>query len=249
MTALVAASVLAGPVQADEAEPAVGDCLQVDDIWSATSTYTIVDCAETHNSEVYEIVAYPGDLGAPSTLTDDDLTRIGDACSPQAFDAWLGADVMLPLAIWWWLGSVPSDEAWEAGDRDVLCRTMRPTPQYDALNYKGAIPDLFASTPVLQWLTCATKSPKSGARNLTAACGPKSAWLLLGGELVKGKVTSQYPKDVQAAADKACQAKAKRYANPGTKAVAALLPRDSVSNGGIYADCFIPVKSWNGRVK
>jgi hypothetical protein len=245
----VAATLASAPAQAEEAKVGVGDCLQVDDVWNGTSAYAVVDCAETHNSEVYEIVAYPSDLGAPSTLTDDDLYRIGDACSSEAFDDWLGADVMLPLMIWKWFISVPSEEAWEGGDRDVLCRTMRPTPKYDALNYKGAIPELFASTPVLQWLSCTTKTPKSGAANPTAACGPKSAWLLLGGEPVKGKVTSKYPKDLQAAADKACLAEVKRYAKPGTKAVAALLTRDNVSNDWIYADCYIPVKSWNGKVQ
>jgi hypothetical protein len=247
--ALVASALIGSTAQADEPRPEIGDCLQVDDAFSGTSGFTVVDCIEMHNSEVYEVVAYPDDLGAPSTLTDQELSGLGDECSWEAFDAWLGADVMLPLKIWSWLISVPSDEAWEAGDRDILCRTVRPTPRYDALNYKGAIPDLFASTPVLQWLSCTTKAPKSGADNPTASCGAKSVWLLLGGEQVKGKVTAKYPKDLQAAADKACQAEAKRYAKPGTKAVAALLSKVNVSNEWIYADCYIPVKNWNGKVK
>jgi hypothetical protein len=74
-------------------------------------------------------------------------------------------------------------------------------------------------------------------------------WLLLGGEKVKGKVTAKYPRDLQAAADKACRMEAKRYAKPGTQVVAALLSKGNVSNEWIYADCYIPVKSWNGRVK
>jgi hypothetical protein len=223
--------------------------LQVDDAWSGTSAYTVVDCTETHNSEAYEIAVYPSRLGPPSTLSDDDLFQLSDECSREAFDAWLGADVWLPLSIWRFFVSVPSDEAWEAGDRDLVCRTIRPTPKYEALNYKGAIPGLFAANPGIQWLTCATKTPKSGADNPTAACGTKSTWLLLGGAPVKGKVTAKYPKDLQAAANKACAADIKQYGKKGTKGIAALLSKRNASSGEIFADCFIPVKSWNGKVK
>jgi hypothetical protein len=249
LAALGAASLVSAPAQAEEPKPAIGDCLQVDDAWSGTSTYTIVDCAETHNSEAYEIAMYPSRLGPPSTLSDDDLWQLSDECSDEAFYAWLGADVWLPMSVWSYFVSVPSDEAWEAGDRDLLCRTLRPTPKYDALDYKGAIPELFASTPRLQWLTCMTKAPKSGADNRTVACNAKSPWLLLGGAPVKGKVTAKYPKDLQAAADKACASSFKRYGKKGTKGVAALLSKRSVGGGRVFTECFIPVKSWNGKVK
>ena len=217
-------------------------------VYALTSSFEIVDCAESHNGEVYDIVAYPSRLGPPSTLNEADLGSLRDECSDDAFDAWLGKDVMLPMAIWTWFISVPSEEAWEGGNRDVLCRTMRPTPQYDALNYKGAIPELFASTPILQWLSCMPKAPKSGANNSSTACGAKSTWLLLGGVPVKGKVTAQYPKDLQAAADKACASMFKRYGKSGTKGVAALLAKRNVSTGRVFTECFIPVKDWNGKV-
>lgn len=247
--ALVAASLVGTPALAEEPVPEVSDCLIVDDPWNSWSTYSIVDCAESHNSEVYEVVAYPADLGAPSSLTDEEAWAIGDECSSETFDAWLGSEeVFLPMKVWSWFITLPSDEQWDAGNRSVLCRTIRPTPSYDALSYTGALPELFASTPVFDWLSCTKKAPKSGKDNPTAACTSKSTWLLLGGARVKGKVTSKYPKDLQKAADKACAKNVKRYGKKGTKGVAALLSKAHVSNDSIYAECFIPVAGWNGKV-
>jgi hypothetical protein len=246
---LLAPALAGSAANAEEVPPEVGDCLMVDDAFSPTSPYSVVDCAETHNSEIYEIAAYPSNMGAPSTLSDEEFSAIEDECSFQAFDEWLGAEVYLPMKLWSWLITVPTDDAWAAGNRDVMCRTLRPTPSYEALNYRGAIPELLAAGPVLDWLSCSSKAPKSGKDNLTAACTSKSKWLLLGGEQVKGKVTSKYPKDLQAAADKACKKLVAKYGNKGTKGSAALLTKRNVSNEWIYAECFIPLKDWNGKVK
>ncbi|MGA0092397.1 MAG: septum formation family protein [Candidatus Nanopelagicales bacterium] len=245
---LLMPALVGSPAQAEELPPDVGDCLMVDDAYSPTSPYAVVDCAETHNSEIYEIAAYPTNMGAPSTLSDEELSAIEDECSFEAFDEWLGAEIYLPLKIWSWLITVPTDDEWADGNRDVLCRTIRPTPEYEALNYRGAIPELFAAGPVLEWLSCSAKTPKSGKDNLTAACTSKSKWLLLGGARVKGKVTSKYPKDLQSAADKACKKLTKRFGNKGTKGTAALLSKRNVSNEWIYTECFIFVKDWNGKV-
>lgn len=246
---LTASALLAAPSQAAETPVAVGDCLDVEDSWSNTSPYTVVDCEAEHNGEVYDIVPYPTRAGAPSTLSEEEISRISDECSFIAYDAWLGKDISLPTRIWSWFVSLPSDDAWADGDREVLCRTMRPTASYQALRYTGAIPDLIASTPIEQWLNCMPKAPKSGKPNPTRACDAKTPWLLLGGEPVKGKVTAKYPQDLQAAADKACVSAGKAYAKKGTKPIAALLPKSSVASGSVYTECFIPMTQWNGKVR
>lgn len=247
-SALVAGTALmAAPTQAAEPDITIGDCLMVDDAWSGTSDFAVVDCAETHNGEVYDVVAYPSDAGAPSTLTDEEIGRLTDECSWDAFDTWLGAEVNLPLRIWRWYVSVPSDEAWQAGNRDVACRSLRPTASDSVLAYTGALPEIFASTPLQQWVTCAAKTPKSGAPNKTGNCSTKSGWLLVGGAQVKGKVTAKYPKDLQPAADKACGSLVKKFGKKGTKAVAALLPKEWVDPSTIFTECFIPLASWNGK--
>lgn len=225
----------------------IGDCLAVEDAWSPTAAYDVVDCAEEHNGEVYDIVAYPEGAGAPSTLDESQIAQLEESCSWEAFDDWLGAEINLPLAIWRWYISVPSDDAWGAGDRDVLCRTVRPTAKYDAMTYTGAIPELFSASPLLDWLTCTTKAPKSGKPNNSSVCTGKSKWLLLGGAPVKGKVTGKYPKDLQKAADKACSPLGKKYGKKGTKPAAALLPKKWIDPSNVFTECFIPVKSWNGK--
>lgn len=248
-TGLVASVGLAAPALASVEDPGVNDCLAVDDAWSAASAFAVVDCAEMHNGEVYEVVAYPDDAGAPSTLDEGQIAEIEESCSRQAFFDWLGADVSIPLAIWRSFISLPSDDAWTAGDRDVLCRTVRPTVKYDPMNYEGAIPELFASSPLLNWLTCTAKTPKSGKPNNSAVCSAKSKWLLVGGMPVKGKVTGKYPKDLQKAANKSCASLGKKYGKKGTKPVAALLPKKWIDPNNVFAECFIPVKSWNGKSK
>lgn len=240
-------ALIAAPTQAAEPSLQIGDCLMVDDAWSGTSDFVIVDCAEEHNGEIYDIVAYPSDAGAPSTLTEDEIGQLTEECSWDAFDTWLGTEVNLPLRIWRWYVSVPSDEAWEAGNRDVACRSLRPTATDSALAYTGALPRIFASTPLQQWVTCAGKAPKSGFANRTGNCTSKSGWLLLGGAQVKGKVTAKYPKDLQSAADKACGSLAKKFGKKGTKAAAALLPKEWVNPSTIFTECFIPLASWNGK--
>ena len=246
---LTAGALLVGPTQAAETPVQVGDCLDVEDSWSSTSTYAVVDCEAEHNAEIYDIVPYPTRADAPSTLSEEEISRISDECSFIAYDAWLGKEISLPTRIWSWFVSLPSDDAWADGDREVLCRTMRPTASYEALRYTGAIPDLIASTPIEQWLNCMPKAPKSGKPNPTRACDAKTPWLLLGGEPVKGTVTAKYPKDLQTAADKACVSAGKRYGKKGTKPIAALLPKSSVASGSVYTECFIPMKQWNGKVR
>jgi len=249
-TGLLAGSAIVGAVPAAAADDIqIGDCLMVDDAWDARSTYAVVECSQKHNGEVYDIVAYPADLGAPSTLTEDDIYAIEDECSWEAFDAWLGAEVSLPLRVWSFFSSLPSDEQWEAGAREVACRAARPTAKDEPMTYAGALPEIFASTPLLQWLSCTKKTPKSGAPNPTVNCTSKSKNLLVGAAQVKGKLTAKYPKDLQKAADKACGSLAKKYGKKGTKPVAALLPKDWVDPSSIFTECFVPLKSWNGKSK
>jgi len=246
---LAAASLVGVPSQAAEPPAKIGSCLDVREGLSNTSTYKIVDCEAKHNSEVFDIVAYPSGAGAPSTLTESEIDDISQECSYSSYQKWLGKKIELPLRLWWFFVSLPSDETWSDGDRNVLCRTVRPTDRYDAMRYTGSIPKLINSTPIEGWLNCLSKAPKSGGMNKPRSCGAKSTWLLIGGEQVKGEVTSKYPQDLQPAADKKCAPYAKKYGKKGAKVTAALLPKKVVGSGPAYTECFIQRAQWNGKVR
>ena len=246
---LIAPALLSSPGYADESTPAVGDCLRAQDTWSPTSPIEVVECTEKHNSEVFQVAPYPSDVGPPSSLTENELYALGGTCSPRAFAAWLGAKVELPMRIVRAI-SVPTQAEWDAGSRYILCRTLLPNAKWEPRDYVGEIPELFSSTPVFSWLNCLTKAPKSGQSDSSppVACTSKSKWLLLGGAKVKGKITDQYPNDLQSAADKACAPLVKKFGTKGATGLAALLAKEYVSPGSIWAECYVPVASWNGKV-
>lgn len=250
--ALGAGLLLAVPpaVNAADAGPAANDCLAVEgDLWDSTAAFAIVDCAEEHNSEVIKILQYPADAGAPSTIKDRLLEYFGDQCTYDVAMAWLGAGkVKLPLRFNWWV-RLPSDEQWEAGARWAACGSIRPGPKGGPMTYAGALPAIYASTPLKDWVVCAPGTPKSGQWTDAAPCTSKSKWMAIEGLFMKGKPSKNYPKDVQAKADAICAKNAKAFLKKSakTKPIAGLGPAKDFPPGEIYGDCFIAYGEWNGK--
>jgi hypothetical protein len=237
---------------ADVVEPKVNDCLLVDgDSYDTTAAFDIVDCAETHNSEVIKVLPYPEDAGKPSTITDRVWELFGGECTYDEMKVWLGAGkVKLPLLA----GRnfrLPSDAQWEAGARWVLCGSIRPSATGQAREYEGRLPAIFASTPFLEWAMCVTRTPKSGSWNDTEPCTSKSKWLFVPGIMIKGKPGKTYPKDFQARANALCAKEAKPFLKKGakTKPVSGLGPASDFPPGEIYGDCFIAKGDWNGKTR
>ena len=96
-TALVAGTTVA---QAETA-PVAGDCINVEgDPWDSTAPFTLVDCAESHNSDVIKVLAYPADAGAPSTIKDQVWGIFDGQCTRNDVLKWLGAEkVKMPFLI------------------------------------------------------------------------------------------------------------------------------------------------------
>lgn len=236
--------------QAEEVDPAINDCLIVDgDLWDSTAPLDIVDCKKKHNSEAIVVMDYPEDAGAPSTIKDRVFEFFGDQCTYEVARKWLGAGkVELPLRFNWWF-RLPSDEQWEAGARWAVCGSIRPGPKGTPASYTGSLPEIFASTPLKDWVTCAPGTPKSGTWTASAPCTAKSKWMAITGIGFKGTPSKNYPKDVQAKADALCAKNAKPFLNRGskTKAVAGLGPAKDLPPGEIYGDCFIAYSEWNGK--
>ena len=242
-----------GVALASDAAPQVNDCLKVDDgrFWEPDTLASIVECNTAHNAEVYAVVAYPDDAGAPSTIKDRIWDLFGGECNQGPALAWLGApqSTQLPLRLYT-MPRLPTDAEWEAGARWVACTASRPGSGTSGVaTLTQTLPALYASTTVQDWVNCIKGAPASGKWLPWAPCTAKSKWLVVQGVQVKGKVTGNYPKDLQAKADALCAKQSKPFLKKGakTKPVAGLGPKKDFPQGDPFADCFIAFADWNGK--
>lgn len=234
----------------------VGDCVKVksgnvmDE--GAVAEVWIPTCASvnyTHNAQVYAIAPYPADFPKPSALGKR-KSELWDLCSDKDFNAFFGLNKpKMPITISRTI-VMPRDIDWESEGTAVVCIAVLPDSKGQARSFTGKLPELFAASPLMDWVYCAKSTPKSGTWTAYGPCGSRSKWLAINGVMVKGQVTSKYPKDLQAKADKLCADRAKSLLKPGasTAARAALWPKQSVKSGPAYADCFIALSDWTGKI-
>ena len=164
---------------------------------------------------------------------------------------WLGAPsgTTIPLRVVR-TPRLPTDRQWDAGARWAVCTASHPHPSSYGAESRGTLPDLFASTPRIEWIECLDSRPRSGKFSFTLGCTSTSKWVYTGYFTVKGRVTKKYPQDLQSTANATCAKASARFAQAGprVKAVAALFPRNYASTRDPYAECFIPLAQWNGRL-
>ena len=238
---------------AEETAPTVGDCLviQKGTLFEFYGETTVVPCAEAHQSEVVEVIPYPEDEGAPSSIADRAWELFGGQCTYQSREDYLGTGSWrLPVRVY---GAfrLPTDDQWEAGARWVLCTTYRPDAKFEPMSYKGDLPTLLAGSPGLEFLSCLNGTPKTGQWNDDVPCTKKAKWIVIMGVGFKGKPSNTYPKDVQKKADGLCAKRTKGLAVKGAKtpARAGLGPKSDMTDGSIYGDCYMAFKEWNGKIR
>ncbi len=93
----------------------VGMCLDDANLPETFTSIPLIDCAEPHDSEVYEIETladgpYPG---------DDEIFRLAEEICFDAFEPYVGIsyDRSLYYFAYYW----PEKNNWGAGDRDIVC--------------------------------------------------------------------------------------------------------------------------------
>lgn len=117
LAALVIVVVALAGCSADVLALDIGVCFDDPDAFDLveSSDVPVVDCATPHDNEVYANVdltgdAYPG---------PDEVANRADQICVDAFDAYIGAPYETSIYEFSWF--VPSEESWDAGDREVIC--------------------------------------------------------------------------------------------------------------------------------
>ena len=233
-------------------EPRVGDCMRVPlgtyYTGAAGSAYLTTCTGSDHNAQIYSIVRYPSNLPKPSALGNRLWSDVAPLCKLEVANRWLGAaKVSMPLRVERSF-AVPSDDAWKIGEAYVRCFLGIPDAQGTPANFTGSLRTRFAQGPLSAWLNCLASAPKSGQWSTETPCGPRSKWLQIDDVVVQGRITSKYPRDLQAKADAVCQKSARPLLKKGSgaKAVAGLGPKADMGSGPAFAECFIPYREWNG---
>lgn len=113
--ALLAFAVIAVACGGNVFELEVGQCFDDPDSFDEVANVEIVECAEPHDNEVYELFDLPdGDYPGDTTIEDNAV----DGCL-AAFDVYVGRDYASSSLDMRFL--VPTPDTWGSGDREVVC--------------------------------------------------------------------------------------------------------------------------------
>lgn len=117
---LVLVLALAGCVQGNVLSLGDGDCFDDGDLSADVVTdVPIVDCADPHDNEVYEVIplsgsTYPG---------EEQLGLQADEECLSAFEPFVGEPYETSTLDFGWL--TPTPESWDGGDREIACFLYR----------------------------------------------------------------------------------------------------------------------------
>lgn len=261
VAALLGSLLVTGTAQGEVSTPAtaiVGECVDVEGQSSLYVGSQSVDCATSHDAEVFAVTTAPDDLGVPSEVF---LTfqQLNELCTPPggvsvqpALMSYLGLEeITLPLRIGF-AAALPTDDQWRTGDRTVRCLMTLETIATDlstsAQAWTGRAPQK-VSTEGVGWLAwCALTQPVSGSFTTSSPClGDR--WMLVNEAVaVSGEAGDPYPgEQLQAVADQACVAPTRPWQTGGAgDLIAALVPRFEWLAGARAAQCWIPFSQWNG---
>lgn len=175
--------------------PEVGACrlLDAEDVALPSNDSPVVDCADRHTAETFEVQELPEEL---HDLEADD-PKIGahvyDTCTP-AFASFLRADesaVMRTVVSWAWFA--PAEAAWEAGARWFRCDVIGGGPQ---LTDYRALPEtaqgLLEGLPPDEWMVCANGRTVNGSPKVP--CSEPHTWRAVT-TIKVGEPAEDYPGD------------------------------------------------------
>ena len=117
-----------GATEAGLRDLEVGNCFDlVDDPVAADRAVWLLDCAEPHTHEVYDVVEYEGE-GAGGGMPYPGVPVVQNWSEEQCyarFEGFVGTRWTLSeleIEVWW-----PSEESWDLMDRSVICTVFSPS--------------------------------------------------------------------------------------------------------------------------
>ena len=263
-SAALAAGLIVGATAPAQADPAVGECLDMpssSNPFDPLVTGTSVDCEAPHNGEVFHLGEYPADWGKPSEERErlENFGWLFEVCPFELLDQYKQSDgapgLMIPDRFFLTKAGAPTDAEWEAGDRTVRCIVSAlagPVGREKMSAWSGSIPELLGTAAgIREFARCTPALPKSGRMNAIAKCGGAKNWVAVGYAFdLNGTPGNPFPGPaIQKQADAKC-VKAIKGFTKGKKKVkpfAAVEPKRDWDEGLRSAVCYIPLANWNGK--
>lgn len=93
----------------------VGDCMNVSTLGAEVATVPTIDCAESHEAEVYATTDLPdGDFPGTTSIQASAV----EFCSTE-FEAFIGESY--DVSEIYMDGLMPTEDSWSQGDQEILC--------------------------------------------------------------------------------------------------------------------------------
>lgn len=94
----------------------VGDCFSVES--DELTAVAVVDCEQSHEYEAFALLDH--DAGEADPYPGDEaMLEYGNSACQAPFQAYVGTEY--ETSIWYITSVFPSEEAWAAGDRELVC--------------------------------------------------------------------------------------------------------------------------------
>ena len=101
----------------------VGACFDDPDDFAAVTDVPIVSCDQAHDNEVVGM----NDIARPSFPGGSAVNQLATEICVAEFESYVGVSYAdSPLDVGWF---GPTEESWDAGDREVICFTFDPSGQ------------------------------------------------------------------------------------------------------------------------
>ncbi|MGH2417111.1 MAG: septum formation family protein [Candidatus Limnocylindria bacterium] len=110
----------------------VGDCFSADA--DQLDTVTVVDCEQSHEYEVFEVLDHEGGADAAYPGDQEILEYADEACQPS-FEAFVGHDYQ--TSIWYITSLTPTTETWAGGDREIVCTLNQEDDDQEPISVTG----------------------------------------------------------------------------------------------------------------
>ncbi|HEU0129224.1 MAG TPA: septum formation family protein, partial [Pseudonocardiaceae bacterium] len=160
----------------------------------AVTGFTVVDCAQPHELEVYRFDPLPPDFPASYPTAATLLPRFEPRCRAELLDYLSSPDAdasRLREFVYW-----PSRQGWNAGERWVLCAVVEIGPDDRPLQRTGALRGILRAG-LGPFQACATDPPSQGPLRVVRCEEPHQ------GEAVPGVLVLGAPTDPPVTAEQA----------------------------------------------